>query len=162
MEQKYTAKDVIDMAIQSKSKGVDLYLDLARNSENYHVGKLFMELAKDEQKHKHELEHLRESIASEKAEEAYPGEKALYLNALVDTSTFNCDETLKKVLETTISEEEALQAGITFEKDFLLFLHELKLNVLKEAEETIDNLLSEEIKHLGDMFNLKDSLEKGG
>ncbi len=161
MELKYTSKDVIEMAIQSKAKGVDLYLDLARNSENYHVGKLFMELAKDEQKHKHELERLKENLPSAKGEEAYPGEKAMYLKALVDTNTFNCDSALKRLLETTISEEEALQAGITFEKDFLLFLHELKLNVSEEGEETIDDLLAEEVKHLGEIFKLKDILEKG-
>lgn len=158
MDNIYTAKDVVDVSIKAKAKGVELYLDLARNSENYHVGRLFMEMAKDEQKHKHELERLRDSILQEGDKEAYPGEKAMYLKALVDTSAYNCDETLKQVLETTISEEDALQAGITFEKDFMLFLHELRANVALDAVETIDNLISEEIKHFAEIFKLKDSL----
>ena len=45
MEETYTSKDIIEMAVQAKARGVELYLTLARNSENYHVGRLFTELA---------------------------------------------------------------------------------------------------------------------
>jgi len=77
---------------------------------------------------KHELERLLES-AAEREPEAYPGERAMYLKALVDSHVYNCDSAVKQVLETTISEEEALQAGINFEKDFMLFLHDLRQHV---------------------------------
>ncbi len=58
----------------------------------------------------------------------------------------------------TINEEDALQAGINFEKDFMLFLHELKREVVKEGIDVIDSLLDEEVKHLREMFNIKDTL----
>ena len=38
METAYTSKDVVQMAVQAKEKGTELYLALARNSENFHVG----------------------------------------------------------------------------------------------------------------------------
>jgi rubrerythrin len=161
MSDVYTSKDVIEMAVQAKARGVELYLALARNSENYHVGQLFTELAKDEQKHKLELEKWLDYLSGDKREEAYPGERALYLKALVDSNTYNCNAVQKKVLETTISEEEALQAGITFEKDFMLFLHDLKHHVAKGGESTIDSLIEEEISHFREIFHLKDKLEKG-
>lgn len=160
METSYTAKDVIEMAIQAKERGAELYLALARNSENYHVGRLFTELAKDEHRHKMQLEKWLTDLGEEKREEAYPGERSLYLKALVDSNTFSCDETKKQVLERTISEEEALQAGINFEKDFMLFLHDLKRHVRTGEEEVIDRLIDEEIKHLGEMFHLKDKVAK--
>ena len=37
----YTAKDIIEMVIQAKERGIELYHVLAKNSENYHVGQLF-------------------------------------------------------------------------------------------------------------------------
>ena len=157
----YTSKDILEMSIMAKSRGVDLYLALARNSGNYYVGKLFMELAKDEQRHKHELEKWLEKLSDQAKNEAYPGEKALFLKALVDENTFTCDEASKKALETTVSEEEALRAGINFEKDFMLFLHELKQHVAREGSNLIDKLISEEIKHLKDIIDIKDKLEKG-
>ena len=44
MEEKYTSKDILKMAIQAKAKGIDMYMAFARNSENYHVSQLFAEL----------------------------------------------------------------------------------------------------------------------
>ena len=161
MKETYTSKDIIKMAVQAKARGVELYLTLARSSENYHVGRLFVEFAKDEQRHKMELEKWLDFLSGDKREEAYPGERALYLKALVDANTFNCDEAKEKALEKTISEEEALQAGITFEKDFMLFLHDLKQHIDKEGESTIDSLIEEEIRHLREIFHLKEKLEKG-
>lgn len=159
-EATYTAKDVFEMAIQAKARGAKLYLALARNSENYHVGQLFTELAKDEQRHKIQLQKMLDKITDEKREEAYPGEKSLYLKALVDANTFSCDKVEKKALELTISEEEALQAGITFEKDFMLFLHDLKAHVEPEASDAINVLIDEEVKHFKEIFHLKEKIDK--
>lgn len=162
MEEIYTSKDILEMAVQAKGKGVELYLTLARNSGNYYVGKLFEELAKDEHRHKMELEGWFEKLQKgEKREEAYPGERSLFLRSLVEENTFTCDATQKKALETTIDEEEALRAGINFEKDFMLFLHELKRHVPEEEYNVIDKLIDEEIRHIREMFNIKDKLEKG-
>jgi len=158
--QKYTSRDIIQMAVQAKARGVELYLTLARNSENYHVGRLFTEFAKDEQKHKIQLEKWLEELKDEKREEAYPGESSLYLKALVDANTFSCDAAKQKALEKIISEEEALQVGIDFEKDFMLFMHELKQQVVKGEGKTIDSLIDDEIRHLKEMFHLKEKLRK--
>ena len=160
MNETYTSKDIIEMAVQAKDRGVKLYLTLARNSENYHVSQLFVEFAKDEERHKLELRKWLERLSTDKREEAYPGERSLYLKALVDANTFSCDTVQERALEKTISEEEALQAGITFEKDFMLFLHDLKQHIDKETESTIDSLIEEEIQHLRGMFHLKEKIGK--
>lgn len=160
MKTVYTSKDVVQMAVQAKEKGTELYLALARNSENFHVGQLFTEFAKDEHRHKMQLEKWMAELSPEKQEEAYPGERSLYLKALVDANAFTCNAATKKALETTISEEEALQAGITFEKDFMLFLHDLKQQVSSDGESTIDSLIDEEVEHLKEMFHLKEKIDK--
>ncbi|MGB2630036.1 MAG: hypothetical protein WBD24_00035 [Candidatus Omnitrophota bacterium] len=161
MDEIYTSKDIIEMVVQAKGRGVELYITLARNSENYHVSQLFAEFAKDEQKHKLELEKWLDYLSGAEREEAYPGERSLYLKALVDANTYSCDSMQKKALNTTISEEEALQAGINFEKDFMLFLHDLKQHITKGSESTVDSLLEEEIRHFREMFYLKGKVEKG-
>ena len=148
------------MAIQAKGRGVELYLALARNSENYHVGQLFTEFAKDEHKHKVQIEKWLDELEAGQREEAYPGERSLYLKALVDAHTFNCSAAEKQVLEKTVSEEEALRAGITFEKDLMLFLHEMKQHALPQGESTIDSLIDDEINHLREMFHLKEKITK--
>ena len=152
----YTSKDIIEMAVQAKAKGADLYKTLAKHSENYHVGRLFEEMAKDEAQHGKDLEKWLDYLKGDRAEEAYPGERSLYLKSLVDSSTFNCDETKTRALEKTISEHEALAAGINFEKDFMLFLYDLKRHVEKEGESTIDSLIDDEISHLKELFHLQE------
>jgi rubrerythrin len=159
MEKEYTSQDIIQMAVQAKERGTELYLTLARSSENYHVSRLFTELAKDENRHKLQLEKWLKKLDTGQKGEAYPGEKALYLKALVDAGTFNCGRVCKQALETTISEEEALQAGISFEKDVMLFLHELKSHVGDDAKKTVDTLIDEEMEHLHKIFRLKDKVQ---
>ena len=155
----YTAKEIVQMAIQAKVKAIDLYLILARNSENYHVGRLFTEFAKSGQKYKMHLERILAELDTKQQEEAYPGERVLYLKSLVDANTFNCDTAMKKALELTISEEDALQAGINFKKDFMLFLHDLKYCASGDAKKTIDLIIDEEIKNLGELFHLQDKIK---
>lgn len=161
MQEQYNSKDILEMVIHAKDKGVDLYMAFARSSENYHVSQLFVRLAKEEQHHKMELQRWLDKMVEKNSEEAYPGERALFLKSLVDENTFNCDEATKKTLEMTVCEEEALRAGINFEKDFMLFLHELKRQVVDGDEKIIDTLLDQEIGHIREIFNIKDKLAKG-
>lgn len=160
MQEQYTSKDVLKLAVQAKAKGVDLYMMLARNSENYHVSQLFAALAKEEQHHKLELQKWSERIDPTDKGEAYPGERAMFLKSLAAENTFECDEATRKALEKTISEEEALRAGINFEKDFMLFLHELKRTVSNEDEnedeKVIDTLIDQEIEHIREIIKIKD------
>ncbi|MDP8258262.1 MAG: ferritin family protein [Candidatus Aadella gelida] len=160
MDREYTAKDVLQMAAQAKTRGVELYIALARNCENYHVGNLFTEFAKDEQRHKHHIEKWIDELPAKIREEAYPGERALYLKALVDANTFHCNSAQKQALEKTISEEEALQAGITFEKDLMLFLHDLRQHTAGNGVDAIDSLIDEESRHMREMFYLKEKISK--
>ena len=75
MSENYTSKDIVKMAVQAKKRGVEMDLALARNSENFHVGKLFTEFAKDEQRHKMQLEKWIDKLqgAQEEAHRLFPG-----------------------------------------------------------------------------------------
>ncbi|MBF0217553.1 MAG: hypothetical protein HQL30_11230 [Candidatus Omnitrophica bacterium] len=160
MRRQYTSKDIIEMAVKAKDKGIDLYMALARNSGNYHVAHLFAALAKDEQKHKLKLMKWLEKIQSEKPSEAYPGEGTLFLQSLVDDNTFNLESATKKALEKTISEEEVLRASVGFEKDFILFLHELKRQTLSGEAGIIDKLIDEEMGHIREIIDIRDKVAK--
>jgi len=151
----YTAKDIMEMAIQAKERGIELYHVLSKNSENYHVGQLFETLAKSGEQYKLSLQQILSCLSSEKQEEAYPGERSRYLKALVDLNTFVCDGAKEKALERTISEEEALQAAITFKKDFMLFLHDLKRQAEDNAQTGIDELIDAEVTQLKEMLHTR-------
>lgn len=160
MKERYTAKDIIEMAVQAKERGAELYLALARNSENFHVGQFFTDLAKDAHRQKMQLEKWLDGLCQEKREEAYPGERSMYLKALVDENTYRCDAIKRQALEKTISEEEAFVAGINFKKDFMLFLHDIKRNVSDEGLSVVEELINDEICHISKMFKMSGECRK--
>lgn len=154
MIEKYTASEVLEMVIKAKEKGINMYMELARASENYHVSQLFADLAKDEQHHKMKLREWCDSFSKDISTEAYPGERVLFLKSLADKNTFNCDAATKKALEKTISEEDAIKAGVDFEKDFLIFLHDLKDKVGSADVDVLKKLIDEEMSHMRKLLEL--------
>jgi len=155
MSDALSEREILDLAIKAEEKGVQLYRMLSKKSRNFHVSEVFKGLAKEEEKHADELKRWEEKIAPYQPAEAYPGEYALYIKAMADESTFKCDKACETFLETDISEEDALQAGITFEKDFILFLHTLKRHVRKGDERIVDTIIESEERHLKQLYALK-------
>ncbi|MBF0494896.1 MAG: hypothetical protein HQL28_07215, partial [Candidatus Omnitrophica bacterium] len=137
MAEKYNSRDILEMAIGAKARAVNMYMALARNSENYHVSKLFSKFAQEAQHGKMKLVKWLEKLPAGRQKEAYPGERAQFLRALVDENTYRVTEAERQALEKTISEEEALRAGINFKKDFMLFLHDIKRQAPPKDAKTI-------------------------
>jgi rubrerythrin len=151
-------REVLELAIQAEEKGSKLYKTLARKSKNFHVSQVFKELADEEDKHLEELKRLEDKFAPYEPVEAYPGEYVLYIKAMADESTFKCNKACEVFLETDVSEEDALQAGVTFEKDFILFLHNLKKHVNKDDAHIVDRIISSEEEHLKKLYTQKQKL----
>ena len=150
---------VLDLAIQAEEKGTELYKTLSRNSKNFHVSRIFKELAEDEEKHLEELRKWEKRVAPYQPPEAYPGEYILYIKAMADENTFKCDNACKRFLEIDLSETDALQAGITFEKDFIIFLHTLKKHVSKDGYKIVDKIIESEESHLKKLYALKKQID---
>ena len=155
-----SGREVLDLAIKAEERGAKLYKTLSENSRNFHVGEIFRELAEEEEKHTIKLKKLEKRIAPYKPKEAYPGEYILYIKAMADENTFKCDKACETFLEIDLSEEDAIQAGITFEKDFIVFLHSLKKHVKKTDSKIADSLIKEEEGHLKKLYALKKKIKK--
>lgn len=153
------AREVLDLVIQAEEKGLNLYKTLAKNSRNFHVREVFEELAGQEEKHLDEIRQWEDKIAPEAPVEAYPGEYSLYMKAMADESTFKCDKACELYLEKDVREGDAVQAGITFEKDFILFLHGLKKRVKAEDRAIVDTLIATEETHLQKLYALKKKIQ---
>jgi len=155
MEEQISGREILELAIQAEEKGLGLYRTLAGKSKNFHVQKTFRELAREEEKHLEELKKLEEKFTPYKPMEAYPGEYILYLKAMADESVFKCNKACETFLEKDINEEDALQAGITFEKDFMLFLHNMKKHVNREDAKLVDMVIEGEEGHLKRLYSHK-------
>ena len=154
-------REVLDLAIEAEEKGARLYKTLAKNSKNFHVKEVFEQLARDEEEHLNDLKAWADKIVPYQPGEAYPGEYQLYIKAMAQESTFKCDTACQTFLETDINEKDAIQAGITFEKDFILFLHNLKNHVSKDDEPIVDKIVASEETHLKKLYTARNKLNEG-
>ncbi len=155
MSEAMGGREILDLAIKAEEKGLRLYKTLAKKSRNFHVSQVFKELADEEDKHLEELKKWGNRVVSYEPMEAYPGEYILYIKAMAEESTFKCDKACEKFLEQDLNEEDAIQAGITFEKDFILFLHNLKKHTKKSDYKIVDAIVESEESHLKKLYALR-------
>ncbi|MDD5680001.1 MAG: ferritin family protein [Candidatus Omnitrophica bacterium] len=155
MDDILTGKEALELAIKAEEKGLALYKTLAKNSKNFHVSRIFKQLAEEESRHIEELSKWDNSLTAYKPVEAYPGEYILYIKAMAEDSAFKCDRACEKLLETDINEEDAVKAGINFEKDFIIFLHNIKKHIKKGEEAMVDSIIASEEGHLKKLYGLK-------
>jgi rubrerythrin len=155
MNETIDGREVLELAIKAEEKGLQLYITLSENSRNFHVSQVFKELAEAEIRHLDELKKWRDHIGPYRPLEAYPGEYALYIKAMAEENTFKCDKACERFLEADVSEEDAYRAGITFEKDFILFLHSLKKHVKKGEDKIVESIIESEEAHLKKLYSLK-------
>ncbi len=160
MQDTLNGKEALEMAIRAEEKGLELYKVLARNSKNFHVSQIFKALAREEEKHIEELKKWDKSLASYKPVEAYPGEYILYIKAMAEENVFKCDKACEKSIEKDISEEDAVGAGINFEKDFMLFLHNIKKHIKKGEEKIVNAIIESEEKHLKQLYTLQKKIKQ--
>ena len=160
MEEMLNGKDALEMAIKAEEKGLELYRALAKNSKNFHVSQIFKELAREEERHVEELKKWDKSLASYKPVEAYPGEYSLYIKAMAEENVFKCDKACERSIEKDISEEDAAAAAINFEKDFMLFLHNVKKHIKKGEERIVNAIIDSEEKHLKQLYTLQKKIKK--
>ena len=82
-----------------------------------------------------------------------------YMKALADEKVFKNDVSAAEVANRARSPREAIDIAIIFEKESVLFLHEMWHLVRKSAKKTITKLLDEERDHLRQLAAIKAQMD---
>jgi len=98
MNTNFTGPEILEIALRIERNGEKLYRALAQRSAFLPVQQAFQALANEEEKHVASFQTLQEAIGPFRPDEAYPGEYALYLQALVEENVF-ADATAYEFLE---------------------------------------------------------------
>jgi rubrerythrin len=151
----FAGRELLELAIKIEQNGATFYQSLAKQALNPRLSEVFSQLAKEEQGHIYQLTDWLSRLAEHKITESYPGEYESYLKSLVDESVYQCDNACQSLVSKAATELEAVQVGVFFEKDFLLFLHEMKGFVKQADAEIINSLIREEKQHLMQLLRLK-------
>jgi len=151
----FNAAEVIDMGIEKEIKRRDFYAYAAEKFSQKGMKTLFSKLRDWEDSHIQKFTEIRNGIEESEIAESYQGEFAAYIKATVDDLLYKQVSAgwFSKNVKTELA---AIQYGIGFEKDAILFFTELLRYMTPLHKEKIDILISEEKKHLVYLNELKD------
>ena len=150
----FNAAEVIDMGIEKERKRRDFYGLVAVKFNSKNMKDLFTKLRDWEDAHIKKFTEIRNSIEESEATESYHGELAFYIQSTVDDLLYD-QVSAEQFSKNVQNELNAIQYGIGFEKDAILFFNELLLYMAPHHKEKVRELIEEEKKHLVLLAELK-------
>lgn len=158
MSNVFNAAEIIDMGIVKEKKRRDFYGYVADKFKDKDMKELFTKLRDWEDTHIKKFTEIRNSTETYEIQESFQGEFGAYLKFVVDDILYKqvsaqwFAKNVKKPLT-------AIQYGIGFEKDAILFFGELLRYMMPPHKEKIEELIDEEKKHLIYLSELKKKYE---
>jgi len=153
----FNTPEIVDMGIEKEKRRRDFYAQVALAFEDKEIKSLFTRLRDWEETHIQRFGKIRDTVRESFATDTYPGELADYMNALLDDTLYkdaNPAEFKKKVTTPLL----AVQYGIIFEKDAILFFNEFL--AYTSRKDVVNQLIGEEKQHIVYLSELKKRLVK--
>jgi len=151
----FGGSEIVEMGIQIEKNGKDFYDTLINQSKNKKAKEIFNYLAKEEEKHIAVFQKILDSVQKYEPPESYPGEYFAYMNALAGDYVFTRKDKGNEIAKKTKNDKEAIELGIKFEKDSILFYEGMKKVVPERQQNIIDELIAQEKSHLLKLSELK-------
>lgn len=151
----FSAAEVAEIGVEIEKNGRDFYNAVEKISRNKKARETFKYLAGEEEKHIKTFQGIVSKVKEYEPSEAYPGEYFAYLSSLSKEHIFTQKDKAMDIARTVKSDKEAVELGIRFEKDSILFYYEMKRVVLEEEHKVIDILIEQEQEHLRKLSELK-------
>ena len=145
----FKAADAIEMAMEIEKRGEAFYRAVAKKAGSAQVRALFEELAEQEGLHYATFEKLSKttwehSLMPQEQWDQY----WMYLQATIQSAFFEGEDRSLALAEQASDEKEALRMAMGFEKETLLFFHDLHEMVSESDTQTIKHIIDEEKAHL--------------
>ena len=151
----FSGSEIVEIGIHIERNGGDFYRATAAKSKNASAKELFLFLASEEDRHIKVFQGILDSVEKYEPIEAYPGEYAAYMSALASEYVFTKKDKGNEVAKTVKNDLEAVQKGIGFEKDSIVFYEGMKKAVPQEGQKVLDALIEQEKLHLVKLAELE-------
>lgn len=154
----FVGSEIVEIGIQIEKNGRDFYKALADKTKNKKTKEVFEYLEGEEIQHIAVFQKILEPVQKYEPPEAYPTEYFAYMNALASEHIFTKENKGKEIAKKIKSDREAIDLGIGFEKDSIIFYEGMKRVVPKDDERIVNELISQEQSHLSKLVDLKSGL----
>jgi len=156
----FTASEIVAMAVEVEKNGLAFYQAMASRAKDESARNVFAFLAKEEAEHKNTFQALLDDLSPLEMSHTDEAEYHNYLNAIVSTRIFNLDINIDELVQSVVSDIEAVDIAIGTEKESILFYYELREQAREEGRENIDGIIKEEKSHLTRLVQLREALVK--
>ena len=154
----FAESEIVELGIQIEKNGRDFYNTLVKQSKNKKAVEIFQYLAGEEEKHIAVFQKILDSVHKYEPPESYPGEYFAYMNALASEYIFTQKDKGSQIAKTVTSDKQAVELGIGFEKDSIVFYEGMKKVVPEYELKVVEQLIEQEQGHLAQLSDLKKSI----
>lgn len=154
----FAGSEVVEVGIQIEKNGRDFYNTLTASSKNQEAVKIFKFLAGEEEKHIRVFEGILNKTEKYEPLGLDADQYYAYMNALASEYVFTQKDKGAQVAKTVKNDKEAVDIGIGFEKDSIVFYEGIKRTVPDFDRKIIDELIAQEQKHMILLMDIKKKL----
>lgn len=158
MENIFAGNEVVELGIQIEKNGLDFYSTLAKQTKNESARGLFQFLAGEEEKHIKIFQGILIKAEKYEPQGLNADDYFAYMNALAGEYVFTKENKGKEIAKKVKSDKEAVDMGIGFEKDSIIFYEGMKKTVPEFDYKILDELIRQEQNHLRQLSDLKKKL----
>jgi len=151
----FTASEIVEIGIQIEKNGRDFYNILTGQSKNPSASRIFKYLAGEEEKHIAVFQKISDSLEKYEPAQSYPGEYFAYMSALAGEYVFTQRNKGEEIAKRLKNDREAIDLGIGFEKDSIIFYDGAKKLVPEHELRVLSELIAQEQEHLMRLVELK-------
>lgn len=143
------AADIVEMAMGLEKSGEAFYRAVAQKAMSERVQALFDDLAEQEVLHYETFSRLSSTIRNKPLmlDEEWE-EYLMYMQATVRSALFEGPDKALAAAEQVRDENEAVAMAMSFEKETMLFFHDLRDMVSESEHAVITRIIEEEKRHL--------------
>ena len=153
----YYGNELINIAIGIERRGIAFYDIMARSTMDTETKNVFQDMVNMEREHIEIFQDMLSEGERHEIPETYAGEYEAYLQSLVNSAVFTDDLATSEMASQVDSDIQALELGISAEKDSILFYYNMK-DLISQQQKMINKIISEEKSHLVQLSTLKSKL----
>jgi rubrerythrin len=145
----FRATDIVEMAMELEKSGEVFYKTVAAKTTSPEVRAVFEDLAEQEQHHYVAFQGLSKTtwdrpLMTEDAWDQY----LMYLQATIQSTFFEGVDKALSLAQQVEDEKETLRMAVAFEKETMLFFHDLHDMVSEGDQAVVERIIAEEKTHL--------------
>jgi rubrerythrin len=154
----FSASEVVELGIQIEKNGRDFYNTLVRQSQSEKAQDVFKFLAGEEERHILVFQGILEKVQKYEPAGLGADEYYAYMNALASEHIFTQKDKGEEAARAIKTDTEAIEKGIRFEEDSIVFYEGMKKTVPEYDQKVIDELIRQEQIHLKRLIDLKSKI----